>query len=195
MALANVVSYDDDEIESENISTILGDHMKPVEFLPLQRWQINAIRAAYNSSMIPRDQNNYEAQNSICLPPASHMSRDLCCGGILQRLANPTSVQGSFNNVFGCKDKTIEDYDKSRKIALRHMIPLPWSSVEKCDICQIVETLRKQDLSMAIIGDSVTHQMVDGLICALQSRNYLVVTQMAPNDGTAFDLHISTPNW
>lgn len=195
MALDNVVSYDDDRIEFENISTILGDHMKSVEFLPLQRWQINAIHAAYNTSMKPKDQRNYQAQNSICLPPASHMSRDFCCGGIHQRLRYPTSVQGTFNNIFRCKDKTIEDFDKSRKIALRHMIPLPSSSIEKCDICQIVETLRKQNLSMAIIGDSVTHQMVDGLMCALQSRNYVVVTQMAPNDGTAFDLHISTPNW
>ena len=42
-------AHDEHKIEFEKISTILGDHMKSVEFLPLQRWQINAIHAAYNT--------------------------------------------------------------------------------------------------------------------------------------------------
>jgi hypothetical protein len=52
-----------------------------------------------------------------------------------------------------------------------------------------------QNLTMTFIGDSVTHQMTYGWMCALQQRNYQVTTTMIPNDGTAFYIHISSPQW
>ena len=131
----------------------------------------------------------------LCVPPASHISSYFCCGGQAKKVFRPDSTKGHTNNPHSCHDKTEQDHEKVHAIALQHMVPLSPHAANKCDVCQIADTLYKHNLTMAFLGDSVTHQMAYGWLCALQTRNYQVTTTMLPKDVTSFEMHISSPAW
>jgi hypothetical protein len=172
-----------------NKSIILGQHMESIELLPLDDWQKDTIqKVAEHWNKKKTERNN----SGICHPPSTHISTQFCCGGITSRLRDKTFK----NDPFACAVRTEADHERVREIALKYMTPLPeTTTTNKCDVCQIVETMWSQKLTMHFLGDSVTHQMTYGWICALQQRNYQVTTTMLPNDGTAFYMHISSPNW
>lgn len=47
----------------------------------------------------------------------------------------------------------------------------------RCDICRIVDLARHQNLTIALMGDSMHSQVSDGLLCELQRRNYIVTSE------------------
>ena len=170
-------------------SVTLGNHMESIEYLQLQPWQTESIqivhdRASEEKRLVTKD---------VCIPPAPHISTDFCCGGTTTRWRK-LHKKGHYNNPFACSDKTLQDHDRVKEIALRYMVPLlSGRDNNKCDVCQIVQTLWEQNLRMNFVGDSVTHQMAYGWLCQLQTRNYEVTTTMI--DGTGFHIHISSQHW
>ena len=104
-----------------------------------------------------------DSENS-CNPPPGVGS--YCCIGNAQRIERKDY----------CRGKTVQDYEKVRDIALRHMEPLTngegegTDMNEPCDECRIVELLLKHNLRMRFIGDSITGQWFKGWACALQRR-------------------------
>ena len=51
------------------------------------------------------------------------------------------------------------------------------STKQRCDICRIVDLARHQNLSIALMGDSMHSQIADGFMCELQRRNYNVTSE------------------
>lgn len=141
--------------------------------------------------------------DKICSPPAKHISTDFCCGGAtLQVKLN--AHRGHINNPYACAHLSSSEehyYERVYETALRHMPPLlPYfnnskKKKNKCDVCQIANTLWEKNLTMVFLGDSVTHQMALGWLCDLQMRNYLVTTSMVTGDKTSFHVLISSPHW
>ena len=43
-----------------------------------------------------------------------------------------------------------------------------------CDVCVVLQYLQRRNQSLTFLGDSMTHQTVQGLVCELYRRNYLV---------------------
>ena len=197
----------------ENVSFILGNHMESIEHLDLQPWQKDTIQALQDQ-VGRQPQSDKLSTQDVCVPPASHISTSFCCGGNTKKLRTPDASKAHVNNPFACADKTVEDHERVRDIALRYMAPLPRISSttltphnsnkkknntnnNRCDVCRIVQVLRDANLTMHFMGDSITHQMTYGWICELQNRNFksqrrctltirLVLTYtLHPRDGTA----------
>jgi len=51
---------------------------------------------------------------------------------------------------------------------------LPPHELQRCDVCQILDLARHQNLTVAFLGDSMHAQVFDGLMCELERRNYNV---------------------
>jgi len=47
-------------------------------------------------------------------------------------------------------------------------------SSKSCDICQILDDLHEKNWTLAMVGDSMSHQIFQGLVCELYRRNYAV---------------------
>ena len=185
----------------ENVSVILGSHMESIEHLDLQPWQKETIQVLQDKVVVQKLSLSTE---EVCVPPAPHISTSFCCGGNTKRLKQADASKGHVSNPFACANKTLEDHERVRQIALRYMTPLPSQynqpymatrTRNRCDVCRIAQVLWDRNLTLQFIGDSITHQMAYGWICELQSRNFQVTTTMLPNDGTSFDIHISSPKW
>ncbi|CAB9498319.1 expressed unknown protein [Seminavis robusta] len=73
----------------------------------------------------------------------------------------------------------------------------------KCDICRIVEIVRKHNILISFLGDSMHHQVFDGLTCELYRRGYQVKVEETINTvkdgyrqvGTNKTIHIRSPEW
>jgi len=137
---------------------------------------------------------------------------DYCCGGTTSKIPNGRYV----SDAFGCVEHDLADYERTYELALKYTTPLPVAIPSdnnknnysnnngdtpnhqiKCDVCQIVNTLMDQNLTMMFLGDSVTHQQSYGWMCALQMRNYQVEQRRASvpeYDQTSFEMHISSPH-
>jgi GDSL/SGNH-like Acyl-Esterase family found in Pmr5 and Cas1p len=53
------------------------------------------------------------------------------------------------------------------------------STKQECDICEIVEIARRNNLTISFVGDSMQHQVFDGFTCELHRRGYSVTLQDA----------------
>ncbi|CAB9498321.1 expressed unknown protein [Seminavis robusta] len=73
----------------------------------------------------------------------------------------------------------------------------------KCDICKIVEIVRKHNILISFLGDSMHHQVFDGLSCELHRRGYQVkveetifkVQHMYHQVQSNKTIHIRSPEW
>ncbi len=65
------------------------------------------------------------------------------------------------------------DYEIVEQLAMQFFASWP-AEGESCDTCRILDILRFHNLPLTILGDSVTMQAVDGLLCELTRRNCVV---------------------
>jgi hypothetical protein len=84
---------------------------------------------------------------------------------------------------------------------------LPSKHAMACDVCRIVDLARKYNLTIALMGDSMHNQIIDGLSCELQRRNYNVTMEVIDrNRNNAVDwiyrrhtftmlVHVHSPSW
>ena len=103
-----------------------------------------------------------------CKQPFKTARRGDCCLGSISRGGDPDFRpqdcpigSSSYNAV---RTHAIQELAKTN-----HLIN---NNVENCDVCQIVDVMMKDNLTMAFMGDSMTMQTFIGMKCELQRRGY-----------------------
>jgi hypothetical protein len=99
------------------------------------------------------------------------------------------------------------DYERIRNLASKFMDQWPTTD-DDCDICRILNILRKRKKRLTVVGDSVSLQSFEGLLCEFRRRNYLVERTRKdrpelPNTGSGDKLQIrsnhtvtiKSPSW
>ena len=128
----------------------IDKHNKNIAVLPLLPWEHEAIENLRNGSL---ECNHPVGVAGTCCPGS--FSR----GGVVTKDFRLTCAQA--------------DYEYVERLSLQFLDT--WSA-DSCDVCRVVEILRQQTLPLVILGDSMTMQAFDGLLCELQRRNYQVET-------------------
>jgi hypothetical protein len=136
-------------------------HNSSTAILGLQDWEIASILGN-------QDAKSAEAS---CNPP-SHVSKTCCIGSF--------SMGGDidYRLRYNCNMTTLKDYLNLQKHASRVLSSQPDDL--GCDVCQIYQICRQNNLTIAFFGDSMSNQVVQGLVCEFQRRNYLVSTEQIP---------------
>jgi hypothetical protein len=144
-----------------------------------------------------------ESAYASCNPPPG-MSRSCCIGSF----SNGGGVTD--NRRLACaaspKDEAFEEVQKhARKFFEENALSSKDSMA--CDACRIVDLARKYNLTIALMGDSMHNQIIDGLSCELQRRNYNVTMEdINRNPKNAVDwvyrrhtatmlVHVHSPSW
>jgi hypothetical protein len=133
---------------------IYGDfHHASVAVLGLQDWEIASIQG-----------DTAESSDASCQPPL-HISKQCCLGTF--------SMGGDidYHHRYHCHAVHRAQYEQLQQHA---------ASSADCDVCRIVQLSRQYNLTTAFFGDSMTNQVVQGLICELQRRNYKVNVRKIP---------------
>ena len=141
------------------------------EFLPLSNWEKDSIGT--------------DASSRQCHPPQG--VPDVCClGSTTGRGGNP------WWNDFECLNA---DHAAAESWTRKYLEGFPFLSGRQCDICEIVELMAQFNWTLALQGDSVTHQAWEGLVCELARRGFPVtvdnkLVQETP-ENTGFYLRLS----
>ena len=149
-------------LAEEGTSKTMGQHVLQTEFinkihnesiaiLPLQAWEREAINNLKNGSIKCRNPTQVPAS---CCPGSFSIG-----GGVTQDMAHFCSHT---------------DFDLVSELAHEFVERWP-TSTNSCDVCQIIELLKEHNEPLTIMGDSMTNQAFDGLMCELLRRNYDVV--------------------
>jgi hypothetical protein len=143
-------------------------HSLDKDILDLVDWEEQSL-----ASILDPNATSQTAWES-CNPPDG-VSRTCCLGtfsngGGLNALRR-TACTASFGN------QAFENLKKhTRRFFEKNALPKSNSSMA-CDACRIVDLARKHNLTIALMGDSMHNQIVDGLSCELQRRNYKVTME------------------
>lgn len=146
-----------------NSSTIGDLHSTDEDIMDLLDWEMESLRGIVDPS------STMEDAIRTCRPPR-HMDQQCCIGTY--------SMGGDIDwkiRAPGCANKTVQDYYYVRDKA-KEFLEASASEVKNvpCDVCRIIHLQQKFNLTIALFGDSVSNQVMQGLTCELQRRNYLV---------------------
>jgi hypothetical protein len=125
-------------------------HQEGIAVLPLFPWEERAIQ------MLSKGYKR-------CQPPKG--VHKTCCPGSFSRGGEVTA---QFR-----EDCSHADFEQIHHAARQFADSWPAQS-NTCDICRIVEILRRRNEPLIVMGDSMTMQAYDGLHCELERRQYLV---------------------
>lgn len=167
-------------------TSVVNLHHTSIAVLGLADWEVASI------------EGNTDANSSIasCNPPP-HISKQCCIGSF--SMGGDIDYQQRYN----CHGTKLDDYRKLQQHATKEL-QLFRGSNDNCDVCRILENSRRHNLTMAFFGDSMTNQVVQGLICELQRRNYVVdLIRIPGKHGEVCKrcikwtllLNISSPTW
>lgn len=162
-------------IEEPNVDL----HNESLAVLGLTDWEIRSIVG-----------NTDEASSIATCQPPSHVSK-ACCIGTYSRGGDI-----NYKERYQCNATTLKDYHRLQQEAVV-------SSSSDCDVCRILQICLEYNLTVAFFGDSMTNQVVQGLICELQRRTYRVQQTRIPGKQDVCKkcikwtllLHISSPAW
>jgi len=102
--------------------------------------------------------------NRTCKPP-NGIPQSCCFAGTFSALP--------YIDIDPCLDIPMEVYDRARDVTHEFLRFHPVKE-NNCDICKIIDTLMKQNLNLAFLGDSVMFQTVNALQCELFRQGYHV---------------------
>ena len=139
-----------------------------------------------------------------CNPPPG--ISNVCCIGSFSTGGGVTD-----NNRIACSEsmqpEALDALQKhTRQFFQENTLPNKTNSIA-CDACRIVDLARKNNLTIALMGDSMHNQIMDGLSCELQRRNYNVTVELIDHNPTrdvawifrrhtmTTLLHIQSPSW
>ena len=128
------------------------EHNRNLAVLPLQPWEHEAIENLRNGSL---ECNHPVGVAGTCCPGSFSK------GGVVTNALRLHCVQ--------------VDYEYVERQSLQFLNT--WAT-DSCDVCRVLEILRQQNLPLVILGDSMTLQAFDGLLCELQRRNYQVMSNV-----------------
>jgi hypothetical protein len=148
---------------TSNASAISDLHSSNTAILNLLDWELESLEGIIDPS------STMEDAMRTCRPPR-HVSQSCCIGTF--------SAGGDIDwklRAPRCSNKTLQDYLYVRDTA-SEILDISSSEVKEtyCDVCRIIELQQTHNLTIALFGDSVSNQVMQGLICELQRRNYLV---------------------
>ena len=155
-------------------------------------WEMESLQ-----SLVDTDQSlsldNIRFNNTGCRPP--HGISPHCCVGANSRYR------------WQCRRKTFHDYHRVKDIADRHMLPLyrqsskeDHSNTTTCDVCKILTMLFRHDLTMIVLGDSISRQSILALVCSWQRltmssntryNRYHITLATAPDDERSHRIHLT----
>jgi hypothetical protein len=177
--------YDGDVQSKRSTSGIDVRHSPHLDVLDIMDWEADCIKEGALLVKSNETEHSKERQlRSRCNPPKELIVD--CCEG-------PFSSAGTVVNV--ALDKCAQSFKSSEhnnSELQRHArtflaeLPVPnRGNNSLCDVCQIVELCRKNNLTIAFLGDSMQAQVFQGLIYELQRRNYKtkLVNNSTQNEG------------
>jgi hypothetical protein len=134
-------------------------HYESLAVLNLLDWEIESIQGN-------NDENDAGKSQASCNPPF-HVSKQCCIGTF------STGGDIDYKQRHRCHATTLEQYQQLQQQQHHDSMSSSFSST-KCDICRVLQIASERSLSIAFFGDSMTNQVVQGLQCELQRRNYQV---------------------
>jgi len=167
-------------------------HSSDQGILDLQDWEYQALQGLRGSN----GSDSVVAQNT-CNPPPG-VSRTCCVGSY--------STGGAVESIYrhrcsaSLQAGTLEALQMDARRFFREN-PVTVNNnnddetARQCDMCHIVELARSANLSIAFVGDSMQSQVVDGLSCELERRQYTVTsatTLHEQHEGDIYHRHSST---
>jgi hypothetical protein len=179
------------KVLAASVSESAGLHSEQVSFLDLLAWEEDSLQLL--------DANKKSVKKSCRPPPGVATS---CCLGSF-------SAGGRVNpaNRHFCSEALQKDYAALKEHTVQEMAkyPLKTEPALPCDICNILNLMVRHNITLAFSGDSMQTQVVDGLLCEMMLRNY-VVTQS--NSGklheqggpykkisSILDVYVRSPTW
>ena len=158
-----------------------GDlHYSHYDVLDLLDWEQDSLQGLldYNTS------TTGTSVESSCHPPDG-ISKSCCLGsfstggGVTDRFRQQCAApfqQQQPQQQQGKHSSTLNGHERLQQATKRFFQKnrLPLKTTTRCDICRIVDLARHQNLTIALMGDSMHSQISDGLLCELQRRNYRV---------------------
>ncbi|CAB9527288.1 expressed unknown protein [Seminavis robusta] len=149
-------------------------HSSYVGMLDLQDWEQASLDGLIAMDRQAQEQDAVqERQGGISCNPPSGVSSSCCVGGfssggdmsiLYQKDCAKSMLQGA----------AIDDLRKDAQ-TYYNLNPIPGDGgAFECDVCQIVELVRSQDLKIAFLGDSTQNQVAEGFACELERRGYEV---------------------
>ena len=153
-SVMNRSNVTDDSASMENTTyqkeEYLDEYGYPTtEFLPLSNWEKASI--------------GLNASSRQCHPPQG--VPNMCCIGTYSTGGGPRWKGSECQNA---------NHDTAESWTRKYLEGFPILSGRHCDICEIVELMAQFNWTVALQGDSVTHQIWGGLICELARRGFLV---------------------
>ncbi|CAB9518883.1 expressed unknown protein [Seminavis robusta] len=175
-----------------------GNHYDDIEVLDLFDWEVKSLEGVVRPNATQRE------VAGTCTPPPGVPTT--CCIGSFSTGGAVTAA-----NRGKCAKSLIEDggLEALRQSTLQFFKDnaLRENNAMACDVCRIVEIARRDNLTVALMGDSMHNQVHDGLLCELQRRGYNVTTEYIDynpkNEVTwiyrrftlSILLHIQSPSW
>ncbi|CAB9526444.1 expressed unknown protein [Seminavis robusta] len=171
-------------------------HSKGVDFLELTEWEEQSLQGLLS----PNSPNNNPEDS--CQPP-NGISRTCCLGSF----SSGGNVESSLRGQCRASMQNLGAVREHAKLFLQqHPVTDAATSTTNCDVCQIVEVALQHNLSIALIGDSMHNQVMDGLSCELERRNYQVTTEWIHHQNVPKNvpymvhsqtrlIHIRSPLW
>jgi hypothetical protein len=177
--------YGESHFTSSSTSGVHARHHPHLEVLDTMDWEVDCIKEGALLVKSNETERSKERQlRSRCNPPPELIMD--CCEG-------PFSSAGTVVNIALEKCALSFESSENRNSALqRHarsfLAEMPVTERGNntiCDVCQIVELSRQNNLTITFLGDSMQAQVFQGLIYELQRRNYKtkLVNNSTQNEG------------
>ncbi|CAB9521094.1 expressed unknown protein [Seminavis robusta] len=135
-------------------------HSRHVTVLPLQEWEQASLRGLYQAQQEPFAKDQQQMANDSCHPPKGIPKA--CCLGTFAGMGRIIH-----NRRHQCDPSALEQlassYDASND-----------KNEEECHVCALLEQLHQTNQTMAFVGDSMSHQIFQGLLCEFYRRNYQI---------------------
>jgi hypothetical protein len=138
-------------------------HSSQTALLPLQPWELESLQGLHQAGLATTMTNKQKQQvtNDSCQPPNGIPAA--CCLGTFAGMGR---IITNRRHTCAHTATALENLTTTTNAAT--------SNNRGCDVCALVEQLRETNQSMAFVGDSMSHQIFQGLVCEFYRRRYIV---------------------
>jgi hypothetical protein len=165
-------------------------HYTQIDVLDLLDWEEESLHGLLTPNVTDR-----ELREHYCNPP--HGISKSCClgsfstgGAVTDKLRSRCAASMDGGRAFeALRQDTYRFFEEHALIKDDNEDDDDDSSMN-CDICRIVELARQDNLHIVLLGDSMHFQVMDGLKCELERRNYHVVSHKMDHNPNKTNTHL-----